>query len=222
MAKSSSATAEGPFASIIGMGVSDENRASVNAALSGDSGAFEAIVSKYKGLVFHMVRSMIPDYRQHEDLAQDIFIRVYESLPRFRFRCSLTTWISRIAYNTCLNQLRRSKSHPQHNPDFCTGLEKVDEIEHTDGENSFSMASPTSYAVICHKEIAAAVIEAVEKLPRTDRLVITLHYLESFSLPELAESLGMPLGTVKSLLFRARAKLKNDLLQKFTIEDLLR
>jgi len=204
------------------MGVSDENRAFVDAVLTGDTDAFEPIVSDYKGLVFHIVRSMIPDYRQHEDLAQDIFIRVYESLSRFRFRCSLATWISRIAYSTCLNQLRRSKSHPQHNPDHCTGLEGIDEIEPTDSETLVSVVSPTPYAVICHKEMTTVVTKAIEKLPRTDRLVITLHYLEGFALPELAESLSMPLGTIKNLLFRAKAKLKNDLLQKFTIEDLLR
>jgi len=203
------------------MGVSDENRASVDAVLAGDIDAFETIVSEYKGLVFHIVRSMISDYRQHEDLAQEIFIRVYESLSSFRFRCSLATWISRIAYNTCLNQLRRSKSHPQHNPDHCTALEGIDEIEPTDSENLVSNASSTPYAVICHKEMTTTVTEAVQKLPWTDRLVITLHYLEGFALPELAESLSMPLGTIKSLLFRARLKLKEDLMQKFTIEDLI-
>ena len=204
------------------MGVSDEDRASVDAVLSGDTGAFETIVSEYKGLVFHIVRSMISDHTQHEDLAQDIFIRVYESLTNYQFRCGLATWISRIAYNMCLNQLRRSKSHPQHNPDHCTGLEGINEIEQTDREYMVSLDSPTPDAVICRKEMATAVAEAVERLPSPYRLVIALHYLEGFALPELAESLGMPLGTIKSHLFRARAKLKTDLLQKFTIEDLLK
>jgi len=64
--------------------------------------------------------------------------------------------------------------------------------------------------------------EAIERLPGIYRLTISLHYLEGFALPELAESLGMPVGTIKSHLFRARAMLKTDLLKKFTIEDLVK
>ena len=203
------------------MGVSDENRALVGDILSGNTEAFETIVSEYKGLVFHIVRSMFSDQVQHEDLAQDIFIRVFESLRQFRFQCGLATWISRIAYNMCLNHLRRSKSHPQDNSDYRTELEKIDEIEKIDREYTVALDSPTPYAVICHKELATAVAEAIEKLPNPYRLVITLHYIEDFALPELAESLNIPLGTIKSHLFRARAALKNDLLHKFSIEDLI-
>ena len=203
------------------MGVSDENQASIDIVLSGDTDDFKTIVSEYKGLVFHIVRSLISDNTQHEDLAQDIFIRVFESLPRFEFRCGLATWISRIAYNMCLNQLRRSKSHPQDNPEYCTRIERIDEVEHADCGYLVSLDSPTPHAVICHKEMATAVAEAVERLPIPCRLVIALHYLEGFSLPELAESLGMPVGTIKSHLFRARAMLKTDLLRNFTIEDLI-
>ena len=204
------------------MSVSDENQTSIDIVLSGDTDAFETIVSEYKGLVFYIVRSLISNNSQHEDLAQDIFISVYESLPSFQFRCRLATWISRIAYNMCLNQLRWSKSHPQDNPEYCAVIERIDEIEQADREYLVSLDSPTPHAVICQKEIATVVVEAVERLPSPYRLVIALHYLEGFALPELAESLGMPLGTVKSHLFRARAMLKADLLQKFTIEDLLK
>jgi len=204
------------------MGTSDGNRALINRILSGDTEAFVAIVSEYKGLVFHVVRTMIPDQMQHEDMAQAIFVRVFESLRRFRFRCSLTTWISRIAYNMCLNHLRRSKSHPQDNPDCRTGLESLDENEEIKSDSMITAGSPTPHAVICQEELATIVTEAIERLPGTHRLVIVLHYLEGFALPELAESLGMPIGTIKSHLFRARAMLKTDLLKKFTIEDLIK
>ena len=81
--------------------------------------------------------------------------------------------------------------------------------------------SPIPHAVICQKELAAIVTEAIERLPSIYRLAIILHYSEGLTLPELAESLGMPVGTVKSHLFRGRAMLKTDLLKKFTIEDLV-
>jgi RNA polymerase sigma-70 factor (ECF subfamily) len=165
---------------------------------------------------------MISGQAQQEDLAQDIFIRVYESLRQFQFHCSLATWISRIAYNMCLNHFRRSKSHPQDNPDYRTGLEGLDDIEQTDRANMIALDSQTPHAVIYHRELATAVAEAIERLPSHYRLVIALYYIEGFALPDLAESLCMPIGTIKSHLFRARAMLKADLLQKFTIEDLIR
>lgn len=204
------------------MGTSDRNRALIDRILSGDTEAFVAIVSEYKGLVFHIVRSMVSEHVQQEDLAEDVFIRVFEGLPRFRFDCSLATWISRIAFNMCLNHLRRSKSHPQDNPDCRTGLESLDENEETRNDCMITAGLPTPHAVICQKEITAAVTGAVERLPVLYRLVITLHYLEDFALPDLAESLEIPVGTIKSHLFRARAMLKSDLLQKYTIEDLLK
>ncbi len=220
-ANSGSATERRPSASITNMEVSDGSRALIDKILSGDTEAFVAIVSEYKGLVFHVVRSMIPDQMQHEDMAQAIFVRVFESLRRFRFRCSLTTWVSRIAYNMCLNHLRRSKSHPQDNPDCRTGLESLDENAETRSDCMIAAGLPTPYAEICQKELATIVTEAIERLPSTHRLVIVLHHIEGFALPEIAKSLGMSIGTIKSHLFRARAMLKTDLLKKFTIEDLL-
>ena len=203
------------------MGVSDRSRSLIGQILSGNTEAFVAIVSEHKGLVFHVVRSMISDPRQQEDVAQDIFVRVFESLSRFRFQCSLATWISRIAYNMCLNHLRRSRSRPQDNPDYRTGLEILDENNGIIRSCATTVDSSSPHAVTCQKEQAAIVTQAIERLPGTYRLTIILHYLEGFALPELAESLGMPLGTIKSHLFHARAMLKMELLNKFTIEDLL-
>jgi RNA polymerase sigma-70 factor (ECF subfamily) len=203
------------------MGVSKDDRATIGRILSGSIDAFGDIVAEYKGLVFHVVRSMMADNSEHEDLAQDILIRVYQSLPGFQSRCGLATWISRIAYNTCLNCLRRTKSHPQDNLECRVEDDWMNDVDLTHDSGLNSLDSPTPYAVICRKELEAAVRDSVKRLPRHYRLVVTLHYLEGFGIPDLAESLGIPKGTIKSQLFRARLMLKSDLLQKFTIEDLL-
>jgi RNA polymerase sigma-70 factor (ECF subfamily) len=203
------------------MGVSEDDRAAIGRILSGNVDAFEDIVAEYKGLVFHVVQSMIADNSEHEDLAQDIFVRVYESLPRFQLRCRLATWISRIAYNMCLNRRRRAKSHPQDNLEYRVKDDGANDIDLSHGSGLISFDSPTQEAVICRKELEIAVRDSVKRLPMHYRLVVTLHYLEGFSIPDLAESLGIPKGTIKSHLFRARVMLKSDLLQKFTIEDLL-
>jgi RNA polymerase sigma-70 factor (ECF subfamily) len=205
----------------MGMGVSEDDQATIGRILSGNIDAFGDIVAEYKGLVFHVVRSMIADNSEHEDLAQDILIRVYESLPRFQSRCGLATWISRIAYNTCLNRLRRTKSHPQDNLECRVKDDRMNDVDLSHDSGLNSLDSPTPHAVICRKELEATVRDSVKRLPMHYRLVVTLHYLEGFSIPDLAESLGIPKGTIKSHLFRSRVMLKSDLLQKFTIEDLL-
>ncbi|UCC43349.1 MAG: sigma-70 family RNA polymerase sigma factor [Candidatus Zixiibacteriota bacterium] len=207
--------------SIMGMGVTEQDRAIIGRILSGETDAFRYLVAKYKGLAFHVVRSMIADSSEHEDLAQDILARVFESLPTFRFRCGLATWISRIGYNTCLNQLRRVKSRPHETMKYRAEGYRVDDITPNSGGNSTPVESQTPYSVICRKELDVAVRDSIKKLPAHYRLVVTLYYLESFSIADIALSLGIPKGTIKSDLFRARAKLKDDLLQKFTIEDLL-
>lgn len=203
------------------MAISEIDRTIVGDILSGNIDAFEVIVARYKGLVFHVVRSIITDASAHEDLAQDIFVRVYETLPRFQFRCGLATWISRIACNTCLNRLRRARSHPQDNPEYTDEEDRGAGVELVGFVDSVPGNYQTPENVICRKEIEIKVRDAVARLPVQYRLMITLHYLEGFSIPEMADSLGMPRGTVKSHLYRARAMLKDHLLQKLSIEDLL-
>lgn len=203
------------------MGVNEKARITIERILYGSVDDFEIIVTEYKSLVFHVVRSMLADNSVHEDIAQDIFVKVYESLPGFQFRCGLATWISRIAYNTCLNHLRRIKSHPQNNPEHRVEEGKSDEINMSYYTDYYPAESRTPHAVISRKEMEATIRESISRLPVQYRLIIILYYMDGFSVSELAETLGMPAGTIKSHLFRARALLKSDLLKKYNIEDLL-
>lgn len=191
------------------------------AALFQEQDEFGEVVAKYKGLVFHVVRSMTTDISCHEDLAQDIFVKVFESLPRFQHRCSLATWISRIAYNMCINSLRRSRSRPQDNPEYRADADWMNGNEPSIDTNARALVPESPQDMVCRKEQEAALRQVVTGLPMHYRLVITLHYLEDFSIQELAHTLDMPQGTIKSYLFRARARLKSDLLKTFTAEDLL-
>ncbi|UCD29873.1 MAG: sigma-70 family RNA polymerase sigma factor [Planctomycetota bacterium] len=202
------------------MGLSETDRGTVQRILDGDTEAFRGIITEYKGLVFHVVRSMIADVTDHEDVAQNIFIKVYEHLPQFEFRCGLPTWISRIAYNTCLNYLRRARSHPQDSHVHRVEEDWTDEIDCSHGTHDVQAECQAPLAVICRKEIEATVRESVSQLPLPYRVIVTLHYLDGFSIPELAETLGMPRGTIKSYLFRARALLRSDLLRRYSVEDL--
>ncbi|HUU46210.1 MAG TPA: sigma-70 family RNA polymerase sigma factor [Acidobacteriota bacterium] len=202
------------------MDAAETEREVVQRVLSGETEKFRDIVAGYKGLVFHVVRSLVPNESDHEDLAQDIFIKVYRNLQGFRFRSGLATWISRIAYHTCLNYLRRWKAgeHLRRGIDARAQTEDERAAEPVAADSGGSL-SP--HVVLCVKEIKETVHTLIQELPPTQRLILTLHHLDGFGIPELSEMTGMPAGTIKSHLFRARARLRDKLLAKFRPEDLI-
>lgn len=203
------------------MGSAEEERGFVQRVLGGDLDAFQSIVAGHKGLVFHVVRSILTDETEYEDVAQDIFIKIYESLPYFKFRCSLATWISRIAYLTCLNYLRRRKSRPQDSLEYRIGIAEIEKLVTPATGGCGPDAVQTPHEMMCRREIETIVRESLSRLPPNYRVIIALHYLDGFSIPELSKALDMPTGTIKSHLFRARAMLKEDLLNRIKVEDLL-
>ena len=183
----------------------------VEQILAGDRGAFRTLIKEYQRLVSHVVFRLIPAGPDQEDLSQEVFIRVYQHLDRFRFDSKLSTWIARIAYNTCLNFLEKKK------------LPLYDDLV-TEEDREFEPVAPdetarpdfgfeaTETGVILQKEI--------EQLPAVYKTVLTLYHLEQMSYNEIADIMNMPVGTIKSHLFRARRLLKDKLLAKYQREEL--
>lgn len=202
------------------MDIAANERDLVRRILSGETDRFRDLVTEYKGLVFHVVRGLVPNESDHEDVAQDVFIKVYRNLPVFRFRSGLATWISRIAYRTCLNYLRRKRANgfPQKVVDHYHG---TDDWSGDVPEPVNSAAGSSPYAVLCEQEVKQAVHVLIAELTPKQRLILTLFHLHGFGIPELTELTGMPAGTIKSHLFRARAQLRNKLLARFQPEDLI-
>ena len=170
----------------------------------GDQEAFRTLVDAYKGLVAHIVFRMVPSKADVEDLCQDVFIKVYTSLPGFKFHSKLSTWIARITYNTCLNYLGKKKpvlagdNNPEEN--FWDNIpgEHPDPGELSAGKDVFD---------ILHREI--------EAMPVKYRIVLTLYHLEEMSYKEITSITLLPEGTVKSYLFRGRKYLKDRLTKKY-------
>ena len=164
---------------------------------------------------------LVANEADHEDLAQDIFIRVYRNLSRFQFRSRLATWISRIAYHTCLNHLRQRKIRARWSREREGCMDRTDNHATHQRADFQSAAVPTPHAVLCQKEIDETMRGLIQQLPPQQRLIVSLHYLDGFGIPELSETLDMPAGTIKSHLFRARARLKESLLANYQPEDLI-
>jgi RNA polymerase sigma factor (sigma-70 family) len=163
--------------------------------LAGDAYAFELLVSQYENLVFHVISRLVDQKESVEDVCQDVFVKVYKGLDRFGFQSKLSTWIARIAYLTSLNYLRKHAKGPR----FST----PEQIE------AFHFSDDDPLTVLTRKDFSAYIHTLIAQLPLPYKTVLTLYHLESFSYREIEDITGMPEGTIKSYLFRARKLLKD-------------
>jgi len=161
----------------------------------GDEGAFQELVDRYKDLVFALIARTVQDRSRAEDLAQDVFLRVHRGLPYFRGEARLSTWIYRIVANVCLQDHARPKSGRD--------IVSLDE----DGERGRVSVSATDRRFE-DLELRDRLEKAIARLPPHYRLVIAAHYLQGVRYEDLAEALQLPLGTVKTQLFRAKQQLR--------------
>jgi RNA polymerase sigma-70 factor (ECF subfamily) len=165
------------------------------------------LVVKYERLVSHIVSRLITTAEDREDVCQEVFLRVFRSLSGFKFESKFSTWISRIAYNTGLNHLERRGS-----------LIDMERLPASLEQRKDKTAGPEEIAV--NNDISIRLQDEIEQLPPAYRLVLTLYHLEEFSYDEIADIMRLPMGTIKSHLFRARKLLKERLLSKYRKEEI--
>jgi RNA polymerase sigma-70 factor (ECF subfamily) len=195
-----------------------EDKLLVNRVLNGDSQAFGLIIRQSEKIVAHVTCKMIHNEEDRKDIAQDIYLKAFKNLPKFKFESKLSTWIARIAFNTCMDQLRKKK------------LVLEQELVNTDAEDAdFYEGSKRRYyeddntvasKLMEQKALTGILKTEIENLPPVSRTLITLFHNVELSYEEIGEITGMPSGTVKSYLYRARKALKNNLLAAYKKEDL--
>lgn len=152
-------------------------------------GAFAPLLERYKEKVFRLAFSILRNETQAEDAAQDVFVKIWHGLPIYHGGASLSTWIYTITRNTCLTELKRRARHP---------TISLQEPEMEDAPiPALQTAGP-------EPGLEMDVAALLDRLPENYRRVITLFYLEQKAYDEVALMLGLPLGTVKTLLFRAK------------------
>ncbi len=184
--------------------ISDEQL--VMRAKRGDTDAFGELVARYEHRIFNLAYRMMGDPEDGADMAQEAFLRAFKALRGFRGDASFSTWLYRVASNVCLDELRRRGRRGEVSLDAPLTTEQGQlrrEVPDT-------AAGPAE--VVERREAEALVHRALGLLPDDHRLVVLLRDIEGLSYGELAEALGCPVGTVKSRLNRARAKLRELLL----------
>jgi RNA polymerase sigma-70 factor (ECF subfamily) len=175
----------------------------------GSRDAYKELVSRYQGHVYGLAYSIVGNWADAQDVAQETFIWAYTNLDQLRDPARFAGWLRRVAFGVSMNWLRS----------FRPGL-----FKHLDGQIDPDLLEiadfkPGPAEVVQRRELADAVLEAIDSLPPKYRLPLTMFHLDGLSYKKVAEFLDIPLGTVQSLIHRARAKLKSAL-ASYVTEDI--
>jgi RNA polymerase sigma factor (sigma-70 family) len=183
----------------------------IDRILRGDNRAFGIIIKNTERLVAQIVFKMIPIAEDRKDLAQDIYLKAFHNLAGFKFQSKLSTWIAQIAYNSCLSWIEKKKL-------VLPGNLHEESIHPVLTETS--AGNNGSESRLFQKELSDILRKEINNLPSIYQTLITLYHQESMSYEELSQITGLPEGTVKSSLFRARKMMKENLLSKYKKEAL--
>ena len=181
------------------------DRELVATAVSGVEGSFEELVRRYQRPISAYVYRMVGNYESALDLTQEIFIKVYSSLQRYRAEFKFSTWIYKIAHNSAVDHLRRTATREQ-------SLVVGPEGDQFDLPVESGRPSPEQESE--RKERRSEIESVVRALPSNYRELIILRHSQDLSYEEIVEVTGLPLGTVKNRLFRAREMMRQQFVEK--------
>jgi RNA polymerase sigma-70 factor, ECF subfamily len=168
----------------------------------GDTSAFEKVIERHQALVVGTAARMLGSNSDVEDIAQQVFIRVWKSARRYVPRAKFTTWLLKITRNLVFNELRRARRRAQVPLQSDPAAEEIPLKDET---------NPAPDASLLEDELQRAIEEAIMQLPESQRMALVLRRYEQLSYEEIAEVLDLSVPAVKSVLFRARTELRSRL-----------
>jgi len=172
-------------------------------SIAGDDEAYRILVERYSDFVYTIALRVVRSEEEAEDVAQEAFVRAHRALPRFRGDSKFSSWLYRIAVNRALTHLKRRRSRPS--------TVEMSSSPGVEAEIAARRSGGSPADEVLKDEFRTRVRAAVAKLPPRYRAAVTLFYLEERSYKEVAEALGVPMGTLKTHLHRARAILRDEL-----------
>lgn len=162
--------------------------------LDGDYVSYSFLVEKYQNMVFTLSMKMLKHREESEEVSQDTFIKAYKSLSKFHGESKFSTWLYRIAYNTCLDRIKKNTKYNSN-----VEINEITSNQIFQTENVFDSLE--------HKERSEIIQKCMDKLPEDERVLVYLFYFEELSLKEIVDVISLAEGNVKVKLFRARKKL---------------
>lgn len=179
----------------------------IEQVLNGNRNAYALLVDQYKDRVFSLIVGIVRNREAAEELAQDVFVKAYSSLKKFRREAGFSTWIYRIAYNTAISETRKKKYIVK---SFDEQLEKAASIQLTASEDEQIEENESKHQLL---------EQALTTLPPEDKLILMLYYFEEKSVEEISKATRLTTSNVKVKLFRLRNKLK-ELMMKISNAEL--
>ncbi|WP_264552742.1 RNA polymerase sigma factor [Flavobacterium sp. N2038] len=166
----------------------------IDRILQGETNLFAVLVDRYKDMIFTLSLKMVKNKEEAEEAAQDTFIKVYNSLSKFKGDSKFSTWIYKIAYNACLDRLKKNKKE-----DLNISIDEFSSHLVKTMDNALSALED--------KERKQAIQNCLNLLPREDNFLLTLFYFEDQNLEEIGKIMDINANNVKVKLFRSRQKL---------------
>lgn len=187
----------------------EEDFAAIREVLSGNDAAFEILQKKYKSKIAALIRRMVKDADDIEDLVQEAFIKAYKALPNFQFGYTFSAWLYRIASNNTIDFLRKKRFQ----------MISIDKPMGEDDDFYFEIKDedPLPDIELISEERKKILNDAINNLPDNYKEIINLRHKEELDYKEISDKLNIPLGTVKAHLFRARKTLYEALKDKKSI-----
>ncbi len=194
-------TPEMTFQGVISSQAEQDDPQLVQASQRGDQDAFALLVQRHQRRVFNLSVRMVQDYEDASEVTQEAFVAAWQGLPSFRGEARFATWLYRIAYHCCLRQLEQRKR----GRDLQAVIQAEQILDEMDKEQRVE-------DILARRDLQAVVREQMEQLPANYRVVLILRHLQEMTYEEMAAVLSMPVGTIKTHLFRARHLLRERLL----------
>ncbi len=186
-----------------GDGVAEEGRL-IALAKAGDPRSFDVLVTRQRGRIYAMIRNMIHDETEAWDLAQEVFIKAWQALPRFQAKARFSTWLYRIAHNVVYDHARKRRiTGDGELNDEVFAVERIDPASSTTPE-----VGEAPDEALARSELRGKIEAALGRLSPEHRAVVVLKDVQGLAYKEIAEVVGTSLGTVMSRLFYARQKLQ--------------
>ena len=179
-----------------------EDQVYLDKILNGDPASYAVLVNKYKDMVYSIAIKILRDADDAQDLAQECFITAYQQLHKYQGRSKFSTWLYTIVYRAAVTQLRQNK---------------LDTTFIGDSVNEVSDSANNQFDQLQSKQVGQQVRIAIDRLPQTEALLVTLYYINDLPIKEIQEITGLFKSNIKIKLFRARKKLEREL--AFLLDD---
>ncbi len=177
---------------------------------NGDEEAFRFMVTTWQNMVYNTALGILHHAEDAEDVAQEVFVQVYESIRNFKQESKLSTWLYRITTSKALDHIRKKKRK-----------KRFAFVQHLFGENNEIMVQPPDFhhpgVVLDNKENAAMLFSAIDKLPDNQKAAFVLNKLEGLNYQEISEVLQTTVSAVESLLHRAKSNLRRTLEKRYQV-----